>query len=536
MPAPVTSIDPSLMEHATPQQRAYIAAVNEHGGMRKAADAMGVGIAAVSQALGRCRRAAAEGARRAPKKDLTPVPCVAWAPSEVYVITAAVNATPVHDGFWQALRRYAKRRRARIVAVPLRYKNPTSTWARDQDVDDWWAPEVVPYLYSQRVELHPGLELLADIRTQPTAQQPLTGLDALTGAASGILAHPKLAMTTVPTPQSRIPKVMMTTGACTVKSYSPTVAGAKGEFHHTIGAVVVEICDDKFHLRHLNAMPDGSFIDLTHEYTPDGVSRAPRAAALVLGDLHVDFVDPKCDLATFGKGGIVDTLQPENIVLHDVLDCYSVSHHHAKDPITLYAKYKAGRNSVLDEVRRCFAYIDSRVPRSSACTIVGSNHNEHLGRWVRDTDPRKDPENALTWASLYSAMCSAARIGDSGLETVDPFEYLARTELKRYESTAFVGRGGHRVAGVEVGMHGDRGPNGARGSRKALSRIGVKSIIGHSHSPGIEGGCYQTGTSSRLTLEYSAGSPSSWLHTHCVVYANGKRALINIIEGDWRGQ
>jgi hypothetical protein len=538
-------IDPSTISpHATERQRELIAAVNSHGGYRAAARALGIAQSGLSEAVARARRSGGPtttheppGAKRAERKikrDHAPAPCVPWVESDIYVITAAVNATPVHAGFWAALQRYAERTGARIVCVPLRYKNPTSNWSADQDDDDWWAPEVAPYLYSQRVKLHDGLELLADIRTQPTAQQPLQGMDAITGGSSGIIAHPKLSMATVPTPQNRMPKIMTTTGACTLQSYSPTVAGAKGDFHHTFGALVVEVSDGRFHVRHINAVEDGSFIDLQFAYSEDGVSEAPPAAALVLGDLHVDFIDPQCDAATFGAGGIVSALNPRNIVLHDVLDCYSVSHHHSKDPITLYAKHHSGRGNVLDEVRRCFEYIDSRIPLGTECTIVGSNHNEHLGRWVRDTDPRKDPENALTWAQLYSAMCREARIGDSGLETIDPFEYLARTWLKRYYSdTNFVGRGGCVVKGIELGMHGDRGPNGARGSRKALSKIGVKSVIGHSHSPGIEGGCYQTGTSSRLTLEYSAGSPSSWLHTHCVVYANGKRALINIIDGHW---
>ncbi len=89
------------------------------------------------------------------------------------------------------------------------------------------------------------------------------------------------------------------------------------------------------------------------------------------------------------------------------------------------------------------------------------------------------------------------------------------------------------VAGVELGMHGDRGPNGSRGSIKNLRRIGVKSIIGHSHTPGIEEGCYQVGTSTVLNLEYANG-PSSWLNTHCLLYPNGKRTLVNIIDGKWR--
>jgi hypothetical protein len=83
-------------------------------------------------------------------------------------------------------------------------------------------------------------------------------------------------------------------------------------------------------------------------------------------------------------------------------------------------------------------------------------------------------------------------------------------------------------------MHGDKGPNGARGSLKNLRGVGVKSIIGHSHSPGISEGCYQVGTSSCLRLDYNAG-PSGWLNTHCVLYANGKRSLINIIGNEgWR--
>lgn len=506
-------------------KQAAVAAYQQHGSESAAAEALGISRGALSNRL-----------RQARARDIAPVPCAPWVASKKYIITAAVNATPVHAGFWATLKRYAKHTGARIVCVPLRYKNPTSTFTAEQSDDDWWAAEVVPYLYSERRPLHKHLMLMADVRTQPTAVNPLGGMDALTKGESSIIAHPKIALTTVPVPRGETPKLITTTGACTMNNYSPTVAGAKGDFHHSFGALVVELADNLFHVRHVNAVADGSFIDLTHEYRPEGVRKAPRAAALVLGDLHVDFVDPSCDEATFGPGGMVETLKPEAIVLHDVLDCYSVSHHHERDPVLKFAKHHSGRHNVLDEVRRCFDYIDSRVPDNARCVLVGSNHNDHLGRWVRDTDPRRDPENALAWAGLYTAMCATAKIGDSGLETIDPLEYLARTALRSYDRTSFIGRSGMTLAGVEIGFHGDRGPNGARGSRKAFSKIGVRTVIGHSHSPGIEGGCYQTGTSSRLVLEYSAGSPSGWMHTHCVVYANGKRALLHAIKGKWHGR
>ena len=71
-----------------------------------------------------------------------------------------------------------------------------------------------------------------------------------------------------------------------------------------------------------------------------------------------------------------------------------------------------------------------------------------------------------------------------------------------------------------------------RGTRLNRRRIGAKTIIGHSHSPGIEEGCYQAGTSTNLRLEYNLG-PSSWLNAHVVLYGNGKRAILPIIDGLW---
>ena len=34
-------------------------------------------------------------------------------------------------------------------------------------------------------------------------------------------------------------------------------------------------------------------------------------------------------------------------------------------------------------------------------------------------------------------------------------------------------------------------------------------------------------------LRYNTG-PSSLMHTHCVVYSNGHRALLNIVKGKWK--
>ena len=90
------------------------------------------------------------------------------------------------------------------------------------------------------------------------------------------------------------------------------------------------------------------------------------------------------------------------------------------------------------------------------------------------------------------------------------------------------------IKGIKVDMHGHLGPNGSRGGTvRTFAKLGVKTITGHSHGPGIMDGAYRVGTSSVYDPEYVAG-PSSWLQTHGVIYANGKRSLLNIINGEYK--
>lgn len=452
----------------------------------------------------------------------------------IFVITAAQNATPVHKPFWAALTLYAKKRGATLLVVPYRYKNPTSMWSASAQDDDWWAPELAPHLLDRRTVMNPNLILLADIKTQPTASSPLTGFETITGERSAIIGHPKLELTTVPTPQSRMAKILTTTGACTVPNYLPSKAGKKGEFHHTFGACVVEIDGKRFHMRQINAVRDGSFIDLDTEYRPDGTTRTVRAAALVTGDEHEEFMDPAVAKATYGPRGIVEALDPKEVIHHDIHDFYSRNHHHRGEVFINLAKHRAGADDVRAGLQKTFAWLDSVSQPRRREIVVPSNHPDALARWVKETDPRTDLTNCVFWAETFKAMADATVMGRAGATTIDPFAFWGKRMLRHGDRVTFLARDeSHTVLGIEVGMHGDAGPNGARGTRNGFTRIGVKSIVGHSHSPGIKDGVYQVGTSSRMGLEYQRG-PSSWLHTHCVVYANGKRSLINIIDGKWR--
>lgn len=442
-----------------------------------------------------------------------------------YVVTAAQNATPVHAGFLAALRRYADAREAQILVVPHRHRNPTSI-APPSD-DDVWAPELVPYLYSARGRINRHLVLAGDVRVQPTAANPLAGFEGLTGPESCVIAHPRVAFRAVASPLGRLPKVLATTGAVTRDNYGQSKAGALGAFHHSIGALVVEIDGGTFHLRQILAGRDGSFVDLDRMYLPDRIRKVARSAALVLGDSHARFVDPAVDAATFGPGGIVEALNPEVIVFHDVTDGHTHSpHHHALHRI---ANARAGRADVAEEIREAVAYVRDRS-RGCKAVIVPSNHHDFLVRWILSTDWRADPANAVTYLECALALAKSSHVGPRGVTWADPLavamEGVARV-LRHGESFA--------VRGVELGMHGHLGPGGARGTLRNLSRLGARVVTGHSHTPGIEGGHYQVGTSTPLSLEYTHG-PGAWLNTHCVVYPTGKRTLLTIVDGKWRSQ
>jgi hypothetical protein len=450
-----------------------------------------------------------------------------------FIVTAAQNSTPVHASWWAVLQQIAKVRQAELLVIPLRYKNPTSQWTGSQQNAEHWDAAVRPHLWNVRHAFNQTLAVLADLKVQPTASSPLTGTEGLALSSSGIIGHTKLQLRSIPTPSSRMAMILTTTGACTVANYTDSRAGRIGEFHHSLSAVIVEIDGNSCHLRQLHYDPRSkSCIDLDTRYLADKTVAAPHPLALVMGDTHVDSIDPKVAEATFGKGGIVETLKPEHLIWHDLLDSYSCNPHHAGNPFNAIAKRDGNADDVRSEVNRAIEFVAERTPKGCTSVVVGSNHNDMLRRWVSKNDWRLDPVNAVFYLETALAMAQGTRLTERGTAYPDPFSYWFR-QAKVPSSRVLDEDESFSLGGIELGMHGDIGPNGSRGSIQNLRRIGVKSIIGHSHSPGIDEGCYQVGTSTRLRLEYNHGS-SSWVNCHAILQADGKRQLIMIVDGKWR--
>jgi hypothetical protein len=450
-----------------------------------------------------------------------------------FLVTAAQNGTPAHKGFVDSLESAANHLNAEIIAIPLMYKNTDSKYPASQANEPVWADEVQAYLCNQRKKLNPNLILMGDVKTLPTATSPLTGFEAMSHGESAIYGHTKLQLRSIPTPQSSMPKLLTTTGACTLPNMTDSRAGKLGDFHTTAGAALVEVQGKAFHLRQINASKTtGEFQDLTMLYTPSGVRKDQGVEALIMGDTHTDFLDPLVWKAT---QDMIRTLKPKLLVFHDLCDGHAINHHTRGNWVNALAKIRAGRSDARGETERAILFAQQAADDFDVDVIVvPSNHNDFLMEWIKNTDPRHSPANLRFWCETAMAVDDSTRMGPGGAEAVDPFVYWGRKLVGKNSRVKFLDRDeSYVVAGIELGMHGDVGPNGARGSINNLRRIGVKSVIGHSHTPGISEGCYQVGTSTPLQLEYTRGC-SSWLNTNCVIYGNGKRSLLNIIDGRWR--
>lgn len=461
--------------------------------------------------------------------------------THVLIITYAQNATDLDEGFWSSLNALREHRNADLIVQRGRYRNPTRL--KEVEHDLYWDERIKPYGYESQTTLCNILELRADINISPTAKNPLSGRDELSGGRSCIIGHPKLTRRDVATPQHAHPKQMMTTGACTVRNYSHSAAGKSGEFHHTIGALIVEVKGDAFFARQINATSDGSFIDLNTEYFPDGSWQdADRALALSMGDWHDGFTDPTVIEATFGgANSICGVLRPRQILWDDTLDQYGRNHHHKDNPFIAYAKQfdtVYDRGDLFAEVGAACESVNYYTKMATELAggpvksvVKSSNHDDALTRYVIDRNWKSDPLNARFYLQTADKMLAETEMAYNGAVFPSAFGVWAAELMP--DALMLGRRGSYMIGDIECIYHGDIGPNGARGSLNGFSKIGVKTIIAHSHTAGINGGCYQVGTSTYLDLEYARG-PSSWSNTHCAIYANGKRTLLTIIGGEWR--
>lgn len=443
-----------------------------------------------------------------------------------FVITSAQNNTKINGKFFKSLIKYCELNKARLIVVPSKYVLDSH--------DLKWDAILLKYMVTENVMLSKKLRLLAGINLLPTLENPLNGLDSLSKGDSLIIGHQQLAMRSLAVNMTDSATILTTTGSITYPHASNTKAGLKSDFNHSFSAIVIEKEKDIFHYRSLNADSTGGFFDISGYYSTDKFIPEAKVDAIVLGDTHAIFIDPKVKANTFtNKSSIVNTLKPKLIFHGDLLDCFSISHHHDKNFLARYGKHLSGMNDLENELKNSLKLLQDTTPEFSKLIMVASNHNDHLYQWLNNADPKKDPVNAKIYHYLMYLLMNSAKIGKEGITHYDnPFEIWMKLNGGDLNIDFMPRNSSYKIHGIEMSLHGDQGISGARGSSTSFAKLAHKNIVGHSHSACIEKGSYMVGTSSIKNLEYVSGL-SRWTHTHCIIYANGKRQLLNIVESGW---
>jgi hypothetical protein len=396
-----------------------------------------------------------------------------------------------------------------------------------------YPPETVKYWSDERLEVAPGLHWCGEVNILPTAERPLQGFESYTGRKSGIFPHVKLQMVSIPSMPGENTKFNYTTGAITVRNYIQRKSGLKAEFHHVYGGLLVEVdSEGNWWCRQLSADSDGTIYDLDLRVSGGKVEQGEFVDSIVWGDVHVAIGDPDVfDACWRGKNSILDRYRPRHQFLHDVLDFHSRSHHEIRHPMKMFQRFCESTDDVREEIRGVARFL--KVAERDWCDtiVVNANHDRHLGRWLNDQDARFDYTNVEFWADMWVRCTAIIRTGrqpnflHTALEAVG---YDGEAVILEQDESYIVCP--DESGGIECGIHGDSGPDGSRGSPSAFARMGRKMVTAHTHRAGIHDGVYTVGTCSTLRPAYLSG-PSSWSHTMCFIYENGKRQLITLWNG-----
>jgi hypothetical protein len=421
----------------------------------------------------------------------------------------------------------------------------------------WYAPELEPFIKDRAIQLAPALMWCGEMNILPTAANPLTGMDDYNGRASNIVPHVKHALQSVASLADEATKLNYSTGTITLRNYIQKRVGILAEPKHCYGGLIVEVdAAGNWYVRQLTVDSKGCVYDIGPAgfrsvrakasgvdalvATPvDGAKARPKSWVenITWGDIHASEMDLEVREAGWESGGLLDQLTPRSQCWHDLFSMRSRGHHEMKNFHRMFQKYVNGEGRVEDEMRVTADFCKDAWRTWCETVVVRSNHCRHLDRWLCDEDARKDLPNVTYWMALNGALLKAMEDGDRDFNVL---EYALR-QCGIPESIRFLGedesyvvaKGGAAVReGIECGLHGDLGPNGARGSSRSLKKLGRPVNKDHDHTATIMDAVFSGGACS-LDFPYMKG-PNAHSVSHIVTFENAARQILTYWQGKFR--
>jgi hypothetical protein len=434
-----------------------------------------------------------------------------------YIVSCIVPGAKPNEAFLQSMSTYADKHKAEILFIE-------STPPYKKDIFD---PLFLEYgtVLEHDLKLNDNLAISL-LPINPEQSDPITGLDRLSNNESSIIyASPKQRLKSVASPTNAYPRVLMTPGAATLPYTKNSQRGIVAALDHVNGAIIVEVTSNKYyHFRQVQANKDGSFVDLGVRYSKNGTSTV-KTESIVFGDWHTGYTDPVVRQCSFE---MVKHFKPRRLFFHDFFDGISVNHHIDHKLVTKARLSNINHNDLSRELKLCANELQEFNKLTNAeLVITKSNHDEFLDRWLEEGKYVDDALNHEIGLELALAKVRGKDPLESGIRK---FAKLKNVTFLKSDDSFKVSR-----ARIECGVHGHLGPDGARGSSASLEKSYINIVFGHRHSPEIQRSAWVVGTSSHLKLDYNKG-PSSWMQTHCVIYDDGSRQLINIINSTWKAK
>lgn len=468
-----------------------------------------------------------------------------------YILTCVQNWTKLHPS-WADLLALAEHDESRILVSTFKYNKDALGQranakydSREQELQIEYPAEVLPFICDERLDIAPNLTFCGELNILPTADDPLTGLESYTHRRSTVVPHPKLALQSVPTMPGEGVKLMYTTGCMTMRNYIKRKVGYKAESFHNYGALLVEVdSEGSWWCRQLTVGPDGAIHDLNRRVKNGKVEYDDGDKGFVVdicfGDAHIDKSDEEVARASWSKDSrsMLEVLHPKTTHVHDLLDMGGRSHHLRRDPHEVFRSFVHGKWELTQELRTTAYGLWHDIARPWCETVVvNSNHDRHLNIFLKEVDWRDDPTNAIAILKLNTFVLEAIRDNRKvnllehalGLfraaESNGPVRFLAEDESDIILPNI--------DGGIEAGLHGDRGANGAKGTITGFAKLDRKVNGADKHTAAIMNHAFFAGTSAKLDMGFNKGL-TSWTHAHVVTYRNGTRAIVSIWKGKWR--
>ena len=445
--------------------------------------------------------------------------------TKVLLVTTAQNKTALNKDFLNNLITYKNYitntlgKEAEIVIIPSKYRNPTNNIEDEKTkASDWWESDLDEYLFYGKVNFGDTL-ISCDSHISPTSKDPLSGYEILAENNHVILGHTKNHFTTLPRFRGDALRVMATTGSITTKNYSKSKSGEHGSLTHSYGFVVVELKDKNVcHIpRNVKVKSDGSFIDITNSVSKDGVIKIDNSLGFVWGDIHAEQINK--DFLSVTKE-LVAKLKPQKNVLHDIYDGSVTNPHENKDMFLKRLKISQGKHLIENEVDECLDLIEDIKNSCGEVWISESNHDNFLQRFIDSENWKRDLHNSPAYLK-YALIQQTVDLRDYG-------NILGYLIFQRFgDSVKYMKMGDSMyIADYQCSAHGDFSSNGAKGQTKGFSRLNLKLIHAHSHSPKLHNNVTCVGTTCNINQYYNRKGLSSWAYAHSVIHNNGKNQLL----------